>query len=179
MQALSAASKYPCGLANRFDPPNSQGSSASIENRRDTRSPPILKPSTSARLRLWPCQTEVTRQCVVPFAACRLTPSIRANRSSTLMPLTLERGYRIPSTSCCAPYILVTLSRIAALFIAMDLHQVPNRLSCCPGSPDQGLVPPQRRAPLYAFHAATPGANSFLRRSVARKRFCFRHRSAW
>jgi hypothetical protein len=90
-----------------------------------------------------------------------------------------NRGYRISSTSCCALYILVKISRIAALFIAMDLHQVPNRLSCCPGLPDQGLVPPQRRAPLSAFHAATPGANSFLRRSVARKRFCFPHRFAW
>src|SRR5215467_2826542 len=89
MQALSAAKRYSCGLADRFDPPNSQGSSASIENRRDTLSPPILKPSTSARLRVWPCHIEVTRQCVLPFAASRLTPSIRAERSSTLMPLTL------------------------------------------------------------------------------------------
>jgi hypothetical protein len=71
------------------------------------------------------------------------------------------------------------ISWIAALFIAMDLHQVPNRLSCCPGLPDQDLVPAQRRALPYAFHAASPGANSFPRHNAARKRFCSPHRFAW
>ena len=51
----------------------------SIENRRGTRSPPIPKPSTRARLRVRPCQVVVTRQLVLPLAASRLTPSIRAN----------------------------------------------------------------------------------------------------
>src|SRR5262245_12502601 len=90
MQALSAASRCSCGLANRFVPPSSHGSSMSIENRRGTRSPPISKPSICARLRAWPCQVVVTRQFVLPFAAFRLTPSIRANRSSTLIPLTIR-----------------------------------------------------------------------------------------
>ena len=36
IQALSAANRCSCGLANWFDPPSSQGSSISIENRRDT-----------------------------------------------------------------------------------------------------------------------------------------------
>src|SRR5712692_4365232 len=60
----------------------------SIENRRGTRSPPMSKLSTCARLRAWPCQVVVTCQFVLPFAGSRLTPSISANRSSTLMPLT-------------------------------------------------------------------------------------------
>src|SRR6476660_4481699 len=60
----------------------------SIENRRGTRSPPISKLSTCARLRAWPCQVVVTCQFVLPFAGSRLTPSIRANKSSTLMTLT-------------------------------------------------------------------------------------------
>src|SRR5882757_1221828 len=60
----------------------------SIENRRGTFSPPISKFSISARLRAWPCQVVVTRQCVLPLAGSQLTPSIRASRSSTLMPLT-------------------------------------------------------------------------------------------
>src|SRR5437868_1023931 len=88
MQALSAASRCSCGLANRFVPPNSLGSSMSIEKRRGTCSPPIPKPSICARLRVWPCQVVVTRQFVLLFAASRLTPSISANRSSRLMPLT-------------------------------------------------------------------------------------------
>src|SRR6476660_10462955 len=67
----------------------------SIENRRGTRSPPISKLSTSARLRAWPCQVVVTCQFVLPFAGSRLTSSISANRSSTLMPLTTlgSRGF--------------------------------------------------------------------------------------
>jgi hypothetical protein len=73
MQALSAANKYSCGLANRFVPPSSQGSSMSIENRRSTSSPPIPKPSTCVRLRVWLCQVVATRQFVLPFAASRLT----------------------------------------------------------------------------------------------------------
>src|SRR5882757_4078152 len=88
MQALSAAIRCSCGLAKLFDPPSSRGSSMSIENRRGTFSPPISKLSTSARLRAWPCQVVVTCQFVLPFAGSRLTPSISANRSSTLMPLT-------------------------------------------------------------------------------------------
>src|SRR5438067_13365715 len=60
----------------------------SIENRRDTRSPPISKFSTCAWLRAWPCQVVVTCQFVLPLAGSRLTSSISANRSSTLMPLT-------------------------------------------------------------------------------------------
>src|SRR6476660_6067659 len=88
MQALSAANRCSCGLAKRFVPPSSQGSSMSIANRRGTRSPPMVKLSTCARLRAWPCQVVVTRHFVLPFAVSRLTPSIRANRSSTLMPLT-------------------------------------------------------------------------------------------
>src|SRR6185312_7737074 len=35
----------------------------------------VSKPSTCARLRVWPCQVVVTRQLVLPFAAFRLTPS--------------------------------------------------------------------------------------------------------
>src|SRR5256714_14574355 len=89
MQALSAASRCSCGLANRFVPPSSQGSSISIENRRGTRSPPISKPSTCARLRVWPCQVVVTRQLVLACGAPRLALSIRANKSSRLMPLTI------------------------------------------------------------------------------------------
>src|SRR5262249_53482308 len=88
MQALSAAIRCSCGLANLFDPPSSRGSSMSIENRRSTFSPPISKLSISARLRAWPCQVVLTCQFVLPFAVSRLTPSISANRSSTLMPLT-------------------------------------------------------------------------------------------
>src|SRR5689334_7753148 len=88
MQALSAAIRCSCGLAKRFDPPSSRGSSMSIENRRGTSSPPISKLSISARLRAWPCQVVVTCQFVMPFAGSRLTPSISANRSSTLTPLT-------------------------------------------------------------------------------------------
>src|SRR3954465_1188345 len=60
----------------------------SIENRRGTLFPPISKLSISARLRAWPCHVVVTRQFVLPSAGSRLTPSIRASRSSTLMPLT-------------------------------------------------------------------------------------------
>src|SRR4051794_9394172 len=88
MQALSAAHRCSCGLANRFDPPSSRGSSISIENRRGIRLPPMSKPSICVRLHAWPCQVVVARQLVLPFAASRLTLSIRANRSSTLMPLT-------------------------------------------------------------------------------------------
>jgi hypothetical protein len=80
-----------------FDPPSSQGSSMSNEKRRGTRSPPITKSSTCARLRVWPCQVVVTRQFVLPFAASRLTPSIRVNRSSTLMPLTMLDRPRGPA----------------------------------------------------------------------------------
>src|SRR5438309_71560 len=89
MQALSAASRCSCGLANRFVPPSSQGSSMSIEKRRGTRSPPISKPSTCARLRVWPCQVVVTRQLVLACAAPCLALSMRANKSSRLMPLTM------------------------------------------------------------------------------------------
>src|ERR1700722_11595690 len=89
MQAFSAAIRCSCGLANLFEPPSSQGSSISIVNRRDTSCPPIENPSTSARLRVWPCQVVATRQLVVAFEASSLTPSIRANRSSTLRPLTM------------------------------------------------------------------------------------------
>src|SRR5262245_22458457 len=38
--------------------------------------------------RAWPCQVVTACQFVLPFAGSRLTSSISANRSSTLMPLT-------------------------------------------------------------------------------------------
>src|SRR2546421_7467478 len=88
MQALSAASRYSCGLAKRFAPPSSQGSSMSIMKRRFTSSPPMPKPSTWLRLPVWPCQVVATCQRVTPFAESSLTLSISENRSSTLMPLT-------------------------------------------------------------------------------------------
>src|SRR6516162_7334038 len=88
MQALSAEIRYSCGLAKRFEPPSSRGSSMSIEKRRVTSWPPISKPSTWLRLRVWPCQVVVTCQRVAPFTGSRLTLSISENRSSTLMPLT-------------------------------------------------------------------------------------------
>src|SRR5262249_34902810 len=98
MQALSDASRCSCGLAKRFDPPSSFGSSISMVNCRDTRCPPISKPSTWLRLRGWPCQPVVTRQRGLPLAASRLTLSISANTSSTLMPFT---------TFGCAVFVLV------------------------------------------------------------------------
>src|SRR5215510_10404373 len=57
-------------------------------NWRDTSSPPITKPETSARLRVWPCQVVVTRQVVLPCEASCLTRVTSATRSSTLIPLT-------------------------------------------------------------------------------------------
>src|SRR5215813_2884353 len=88
MQALSAAIRCSCGLAYWFEPPSSHGSSMSIEKRRGTSLPPMPKPSTCARLCVWPFQVVTTCHSVLPLAGSRLTPSIRANRSSTLMPLT-------------------------------------------------------------------------------------------
>src|SRR5205814_6190352 len=88
MQALSAAIRYSCGLAKRFEPPSSQGSSMSIVKRRFTSSPPMPKPSTWLRLPVWPCQVVATCQRVTPFAGSSLTLSISENRSSRLMPLT-------------------------------------------------------------------------------------------
>src|SRR5215472_4873955 len=88
MQALSAAIRCSCGLAYWFEPPSSHGSSMSIEKRRGTSLPLMPKPSTCARLCVWPCQVVTTCHSVLPLAGSRLTPSIRANRSSTLMPLT-------------------------------------------------------------------------------------------
>src|SRR5215831_3029301 len=88
MQALSAAIRCSCGLANWFEPPSSHGSSMSIEKRRGTSLPPMPKPSTSARLCVWPCQVVATRHSVLPLAGSCLTPSIRASKSSTLTPLT-------------------------------------------------------------------------------------------
>src|SRR5579862_8311431 len=89
MQALSAAIRCSWGLAARFEPPSSKGSSMSKAKRRGTCSPPIWNPLTTARLRVWPCQVVATRQLVLAFAASRLTPSISPNRSSRLMPLTM------------------------------------------------------------------------------------------
>src|SRR5882757_4132120 len=119
MQALSAANRCSCGLANRFVPPISQGSSMSIENRRGTCCPPISKPSTCARLRVWPCQVVVTCQLVVPFAASCLTSSIRANRSSTLMPLTTVGS---------------------ASFVAVFVLAIMTSLLCCCGGAAAGLL---------------------------------------
>src|SRR6516162_2365823 len=88
MQALSAAIRYSCGLAKRFEPPSSQGSSMSIVKRRFTSLPPMPKPSTWLRLCVWPCQVVATCQRVTPFPGSCRTLSISENRSSTLMPLT-------------------------------------------------------------------------------------------
>src|SRR4051812_28191756 len=76
MQALSAASRYSCGLAKRFEPPSSQGSSMSIVKRRFTSSPLMPKPSTWLRLPVWPCQVVATCQRVMPLAGSSLTLSI-------------------------------------------------------------------------------------------------------
>jgi hypothetical protein len=67
-------------MANWFEPPSSQGSLISILNRRDTSYPPIAPPSTSARVRVWPCQVVATRQPVVAFDA---------------LPLTLDQGEQV------------------------------------------------------------------------------------
>src|ERR1051325_10651019 len=89
MQALSAEIRYSCGLANRFEPPSSQGSSISIEDRRVTTLSPSPNPSTSDRLRVWPCQVVATRQWVLPSAGSFPTRSNNPNRSSRLIPLTI------------------------------------------------------------------------------------------
>src|ERR1700722_4225066 len=104
MQAFSAAIRCSCGLANLFEPPSSQGSSISIVNRRDTSCPPIENPSTSPRVRVWPCQLVATRQRVVAFETSPLTPSIRANRSSTFRPLTV-----LASLVCALAFIFPLL----------------------------------------------------------------------
>src|SRR5262249_50815117 len=87
MQAFRAANRYSCGLANLFDPPSSLGSLISIDNCRDTCSPPMAKLSTCDGLLVSPCKAYVTRNCVWPFVASCLMPSIRLSRSSILMSL--------------------------------------------------------------------------------------------
>src|SRR5262245_50861118 len=78
----------------------------SIANRRDTCSPPIPNPSIWVRLRVWPRQLVLTRQIVLPFAGSRLTPSIRASRSSTLMPLTvLGSAVFVRATMIFVPFL--------------------------------------------------------------------------
>jgi hypothetical protein len=47
-----------------------------------------------------------------------------------------------------------------AVVTATDLHSARSQPSCCPWLPDQGLVPPQRRALPCAVHAAAPGGHS-------------------
>src|SRR5215471_5490493 len=92
MQALSAASRYSCGLAKALPPPSSKGSSMSIAKRRDTSTPPIANPSTCARERVPPCQALATRQCVVPRAGSESTLSISSCTASVSMPLTTLEG---------------------------------------------------------------------------------------
>src|ERR1700686_2050661 len=93
MQALSAASRYSCGLAWVLVPPISQGSSRSIEKKRGTLSPPIAKPSTWAREFVPPRQALATRQWVMPWAESVSTLSINICTASVSIPLTtLEDG---------------------------------------------------------------------------------------
>src|SRR5215472_2525609 len=73
--------------------------------RRGTSLPPMPKPSTSARLRVWPCHVVTTCHSVLPLEGSRLTPSIRANRSSTLMPLTT-----FGATVTALPFVVSLLS---------------------------------------------------------------------
>src|SRR5665213_1601437 len=88
MQALSAPSRYSCGLAWVLVPAISYGSLTLKSNDRATRLPPISKPLMSARLRAPPCQVLVTRQRVRPAAGSALILAIRSWISATGMPLT-------------------------------------------------------------------------------------------
>src|SRR6516165_55357 len=62
---------------------------------------------------------------------------------------------------------------------ATDRLEAESRPLCCRWFSDRDLVPAQRRALPRAFHAATPGGQSFLRRSAARNKVCSPRRSAW
>src|SRR6202022_3983566 len=76
-------------------------------------------PSTSARLRVWPCQVVATRQWVFLFAGSILTPSIRANRSSTLMPLTTVGATVFARPSMAG---LLSLARVVEKAVAGSLQ---------------------------------------------------------
>src|SRR5262245_51518574 len=83
----------------------------------------------------------------------------------------------ITSAHCCAMRVQGEPLAHQRVIAATDrVHR--QKPLCCPWSPCEDLVPPQRRALPNAFHAAARGDRSFLRYSEVRCKFCSLGRSA-